>query len=276
MSTLSRRLFLSLAPAFGLAFVPRSASAVQSVPASPPVSAAPAEGVDDPFPTQPPTLVKEVVGVSHRNFARVRELVERQPSLARATWDWGFGDWESALDAASHVGNREIAEFLMSHGARPTIFTAAMLGQLEVVRALVAGLPGIQRSTGPHGLTLLHHAKAGGTPAAEVTRYLESLGDADPRPALVALNDAETAMLVGTYTFGNGPRDRVEIALDRGQLSFERPGGTRLRLFHLGSYAFFPSGAPAVRIRFEVVEGRSTILSIHDPDLVLTARRVNG
>lgn len=274
MSTLSRRLFLALTPTFGLAFLPRS-SALQSAPASLPMPAASRDGVDDPFPTQSPVLVKEMVGVSHRNLDRVRELVERQPSLARATWDWGFGDWESALDAASHVGNREIAEFLISHGARPTIFTAAMLGQLEAVRALVAALPGIQRGTGPHGLTLLHHAKAGGAPATEVTRYLESLGDADPRPALVELNDAETAMLVGTYAFGNGPRDRVEIALDRAQLSFERPGGTRLRLFHLGSYAFFPSGAPAVRIRFEVVEGRSTALAVHDPDLVLTARRAN-
>ena len=58
-------------------------------------------------PRQDPAVVREVVGVSHRDLARVRELVERQPALANATIDWGFGDWESALGAASHVGRRD-------------------------------------------------------------------------------------------------------------------------------------------------------------------------
>ena len=77
-----------------------------------------------------------MVGVSHGNVARVKELVGRQPALAKVSFDWGFGDWESCIDAASHVGNRDIAEFLIANGARPTIFTAAMLGQLDVVKAL--------------------------------------------------------------------------------------------------------------------------------------------
>ena len=60
--------------------------------------------------------------MSHNDIKRVRELVERQPALARASLDWGFGDWETAIDAASHVGRRDIAEFLIANGARPTIF----------------------------------------------------------------------------------------------------------------------------------------------------------
>jgi hypothetical protein len=44
----------------------------------------------------------------------------------RAAWDWGFGDWEDALGACSHTGNREIAGYLIER-ARPTIFSAAML-----------------------------------------------------------------------------------------------------------------------------------------------------
>jgi hypothetical protein len=214
-----------------------------------------------------------MVGVSHGNLARVRELVERRPSLARATWDWGFGDWESALDAASHVGNREIAEYLISHGARPTLFTAAMLGWSKIVSSFIAASPGIQRSTGPHGLTLMHHARAGGAPSAEVVRYLESIGDADLQPELAPLTEAEMTVLSGTYSFGTGPRDRVEIVIDRARLSFERPGGTRRVMFHVGSYAFFPAGAPAVRIRFDVVDGKAAALTVHDPDIVLVARR---
>jgi hypothetical protein len=60
------------------------------------------------FPTQAPELVQEMVVVAHGNITRVKELVSNQPTLAKATWDWGFGDWETALGAASHVGNREI------------------------------------------------------------------------------------------------------------------------------------------------------------------------
>lgn len=33
------------------------------------------------------------------------------------------------------------------------------------------------------------------------------------------------------------------------------------------------AGAPAVRIRFAWVEGRVRSLAVHDPDVVLTARR---
>ena len=115
--------------------------------------------VYDVFPSQDRALVRETVTVSHGNFGRVRELVEASPALAKANWDWGYGDWESALGAASHMGNRDIAKFLIEHGARPNIFSAAMLGQLDVVKSFVAASPGVQRTHGPHGITLLSHAE---------------------------------------------------------------------------------------------------------------------
>ncbi|HET9832903.1 MAG TPA: hypothetical protein VFP91_14370 [Vicinamibacterales bacterium] len=42
----------------------------------------------------------------------------------------------------------------LANGARPTIFSAAMLGQLDAVKALVAANPGIQRTKGPRGRRL--------------------------------------------------------------------------------------------------------------------------
>lgn len=93
------------------------------------------------WPTQPPELALEMVGASHGNIARVEELLAQHSTLANAAWDWGFGDWETALGAASHVGNREIALLLLSHGARPNLFSAAMLGQLGVVKAFVQASP---------------------------------------------------------------------------------------------------------------------------------------
>lgn len=227
------------------------------------------------FPAQDPAAVREVVTVSHANLERVRELVEARPALARAAWDWGFGDWETALGAASHTGQRAIAELLLSHGARPTIFSAAMLGQLSVVRAFVEATPGIQRTKGPHGITLLSHARAGGAPAAQVVSYLESIDGADDRPALAPLPSAERDALVGTYAFGPGSSESFAIDVSRDQLGILRPGGTRRVLFHLGDLVFFPTGAEAVRVEFAGSAGRASSLTVRDGSVAMTARRID-
>jgi len=232
----------------------------------------PGAGGLDAFPSHPPDMVKEMVGVSHGNFKRVQELVEARPALARAAIDWGFGDWEDALGAASHVGNRPIAEYLIAHGARPTIFSATMLGQLDVVKAFVAAQPGIQRIPGPHSIPLLAHAKAGGAAAAPVVQYLESLGDAGAPPS-APISDDERASLAGTYVFGSGANDRIEITFDKGALMFLRKGASARGLTHVGDRAFHPSGAAAVRIRFATAGPRGMTLTVHDPDLLVTARR---
>ncbi len=118
-------------------------------------------------------LVKEFVGAAHSKLDRTKEMLAERPTLLNATWDWGGGDFETGLGGAAHMGNREIALFLIGQGARTDIFSAAMLGQLEVVKALVKAFPGIERSLGPHKIPLLAHAKRGG--AEEVVGYLESL-----------------------------------------------------------------------------------------------------
>ena len=227
--------------------------------------------VVESFPTQPVELVRETVMVAHGNIKRLRELVDAHPSLAKAAYDWGFGDWEDALGAASHVGNREIAEYLISKGARPTLYSAAMLGQLDVVKAFVAAQPGCQRIPGPHSIPLLAHAKNGGAAAEPVLRYLESLGDAGA-PAAAPITAEELAVLEGTYVFGSGPRDSVEIAVTRGQLMFTRKGTTSRGLVHVEGLAFHPAGASAVRIRF-VLEKPLATLTVHDPEPVIVARR---
>jgi hypothetical protein len=274
MTPWTRRTFLLTAPLSVIPIGRGEAAAGQATAgqAAGPVRAA-ASGVPDVFPTTDPDVAREVVGVSHGNLARLKELVDARPALARASWDWGFGDWESALGAASHMGNREIAAYLLSKGARPSIFSAAMLGQLDVVKAFVTASPGIQRTPGPHGITLLAHAKAGGAVSASVVAYLESVGDADLRPTLVPLSDDEVGRLVGAYTFGPGAADRLVIESGRNGLTLKRGVGVGRNLHHLGSFEFFPAGASAVRVRFEVAEGPARALSVFDPDLVVTARR---
>lgn len=228
--------------------------------------------VSDGFPSQPPELVREMVIVAHFDLKRVKELVEARPSLASAAWDWGFGDWETPIDAASHVGNRPIAEFLIANGARPTIYTAAMMGQLGIVKQWIEAAPGVQRNRGPHGITLLAHAKFGGAPASQVYDYLQSLGDADPRYVDLPVAEAEAARITGEYSFGAAPGDRLIVArTPKGALTIQHPGTFERSLFHQGSLVFLPAGAEAVRIRFETDRDRARALLVEDGALVVRA-----
>jgi hypothetical protein len=121
-------------------------------------------------------LVKEFVGKCHGDLARTKELLTQQPALLNACWDWGGGDFETGLEGAGHMGNREIAQYLLDNGARMNIFCAAMLGKMDVVKALLTAYPNLKSSKGPHGLQLLHHAKRGGEQAKEMLDYLQSIG----------------------------------------------------------------------------------------------------
>jgi hypothetical protein len=155
------------------------------------------------------------------------------------------------------------------------------------VKGLITAAPGIQRTRGPHGITLLAHARFGGEKAVEVLRYLESLGDADPAYTPAALADAERAALAGVYTFGSGPNDQFEVTLKdnaaspteeamsfrKGAPMIVRRGGTPRGLIHVGSLQFHPVGADAVRIGFEIADGRAMSLVVRDADLTVTARR---
>ena len=123
------------------------------------------------------TLVQEFVGNAHGNFERVKELLTQEPALINATWDWGGGDFETALGAASHMGNKQIAKYLLEHGARLDIFAAAMLGKLDLVKAALEAYPEMVNTPGPHGIPLVTHAEAGGADAKAVLDYINSLED---------------------------------------------------------------------------------------------------
>lgn len=267
--SLSRRSFFSITTGLSMLGIPALASKAWGQ-APPPYAIT----GGDAFPQQDPSLVKEAVGASHGNVARIRELVEKQPAIACASIDWGFGDWETCIDAASHVGNKPIADFLLSHGARPTIFSAAMLGQLDAVKAFVAARPGIQKTYGPHGITLMSHAKAGGPDAAAVVQYLTAIGDADTPLPTQPLAPADRDALVGKYAYGPGPRDFFTIDVQQDRLGIDRPNSPARRLLlHTGNLVFFPSGVPTAKIAFARENGTITRLTVADPDLMVSARR---
>ncbi len=233
--------------------------------------------IDDPsgsFPAQDPALVRSVVGGSHGNFELVEELVTAYPELAKASIDWGFGDWESALGAAAHTGRREIAQLLLANGARPNLFSAAMLGQFEVVKATVEASPGIQRTLGPHGITLLAHARFGGEPAAQVHEYLEGLGDADNGPRSAPLPAGTSAPdFLGMYRYGPADDERLEVTDRDGTLFLGRVDYVARGLTHLGQLEFFPAGAPSVRIAFQPLGATPLRVRVTAGAIDITARR---
>ena len=276
--SLSRRSFFSITSGLSALGIGAFATRAWGQAAPLPTYAAAAADV---FPQQDPLVVNEAVRVSHFNLARIRELVERQPALARASWDWGFGDWETCIDAAAHVGNKPIADLLLTNGARPTIFSAAMMGQLDTVKAFVAARPGIQRTLGPHGITLMSHAKAGGPDAAAVVQYLAALGDSDTATPTQPLEPADRDALAGKYVYGPGPRDHFVIDVQpdrpsgRDQLGIDRPNGPARRLLmHTGNLVFFPSGVPSAKIAFAKQGSKIAQLTLADPNVMLTAKRV--
>ncbi len=98
-------------------------------------------------------VIDEFVGVSHGNFARVKELLEQYPALVHAQATWG----ETPLGAAAQTGQREIAEYLLSRGAALDICTAAMLGMTDQVAAMLQADPGQAHALGAHDIPVIYY-----------------------------------------------------------------------------------------------------------------------
>lgn len=222
------------------------------------------------FPSTDPSLARSMVGASHGNTARVEELLKQDRSLAIASTDWGFGDWETAVGAASHVGRRDLIELLIAHGARPNLFTLATLDRVDAVRAVCEGVPGIERTRGPHGITLMDHARAGRSERTQ--EYLASLGSADTaEPGTTDPFEGQTSFH-GTYS-GSG----VTVTIGdhpRGWLAVVREGGGAHVLRRLGETEFSPTGAPHVRVEFTRRGGAVSGLRIRGGALTVDASRV--
>jgi hypothetical protein len=157
-------------------------------PSGPASSATPesADNVPD-FPEHHPQFdrarVKRFVIAGHANLPAVKAMLAEEPNLINGAIDWGNGDFETALGGASHMGRRDIAEYLLEHNARMDIFAATMLGQIDIVKAAVAAFPNIVNVPGPHGIPLIVHAEKGGAAAQAVLEFLRPLASQPmPRP----------------------------------------------------------------------------------------------
>jgi len=104
-------------------------------------------------------LIQEFVIAAHNDFEKVQEMLEQNPGLLNTSDAQGK---ETALAAASHVGETEIVEYLLSKGAPLTICTAAMMGMTDRVAAFLDADPALAQTPGSHGLSAMVHAAIGG------------------------------------------------------------------------------------------------------------------
>ncbi len=127
-------------------------------------------------------MVQDFVIYAHSDLAMTKRLLEKEPGLLNATMDWGKGDWETGLGGAAHMGRRDIVAFLLERGARIDLFCAAMMGQLDAVKAFLTLQPKLIDARGPHGFSLHFHAQVGGKEAEKVLDYLQSVKKVELKP----------------------------------------------------------------------------------------------
>jgi uncharacterized protein len=116
----------------------------------------------DPTTEPSPELVEEFVIAAHGDLDKVRAMHAQHPALLNIPWA-KFD--ETALQAASHMGRRAIAEYLLAAGAPLNICAAAMLGQVAQVAAFLAADPQLANAHGAHGISIMFHAALSGEPA---------------------------------------------------------------------------------------------------------------
>jgi ankyrin repeat protein len=109
-----------------------------------------------------PEIIREFVIASHFNFDKVRAMLAERPTLLTAQHQWGENDYEDGLGAASHVGNRPIAEFFLDQGVPLTICAAAVLGRTADVAKFIEADSAQANAQGAHRIPILFHAALSG------------------------------------------------------------------------------------------------------------------
>lgn len=114
------------------------------------------EALTDPLDQK---LVSQFVGNAHGNLPVVKEMLRDNPALLNAVWEQ-FD--ETALQAATQTGARDVAEYLISQGAPLEITTAAMLGDEKRVEEFLRSDASLANARGSHGLPVMYHAAMSG------------------------------------------------------------------------------------------------------------------
>jgi hypothetical protein len=105
---ITRKRFLLVAAMGGAgAFLAFQKNGQAQTPSLPPG----APSVPQKLPPLDKELVKDFVIKGHFDLAGTKALLEKEPGLLNSCWDWGGGDFETALEGAGHMGNKTLPTF---------------------------------------------------------------------------------------------------------------------------------------------------------------------
>ena len=164
--------------------------------------------------------VPEIVLQAHFDLAAVKRLVEGEGADLEARGP----DGETPLQAASHMGRKDIAEYLLARGARLDPYGAALLGGRADLAAFLQEDPELLRRPGVHhAFPVLFMAITGGH--VELSRWLIEQGAPVP----------ERSPLIHAAA-GSGRVELVRMLVERG--ATPRMGGFKGRSpLHLAARA---------------------------------------
>ncbi len=172
-------------------------------------------------------IINEFIGAAHGDFKRVQALLEQYPSLINANASWT----ETAIQAAAQMGNAEIAEYLLAHGAPLDICTAAMLGMHSKVSELLAAEPAQAFARGAHGIPVLYFPVIRGY--REIAELLlahgsDVNGEAGTTPLQGAVMFGQAGMLKWLLAHGANPQVKdyegktpLERAVEKGNAEIQ-------------------------------------------------------
>jgi ankyrin repeat protein len=148
------------------------------------------------------SVVEELVGNAHGNLARVRELLDVHPAALNLKAPWN----ETAIEAATQMGDKPIIELLIARGAPVDFFTACVLGRMDDVKAELEADPSRVNARGVHDLPALYFAAIGGD-LAIAKRLLEAGANVNAK--------AESAAPIHGAVMG-GSAEMVRLLLEQG------------------------------------------------------------
>lgn len=134
--------------------------------------------------------INNFVIAAHHDLAQVKKSLAEQPDLLNENADWV----ETPIQAAAHMANRDIMDYLLAEGAPLDICTAAVLGRADDVRAMLADDPGLAEATGAHNIPVMYFAAIVGN--EDIAQILLDAGAAINSP------DGSNSPLHGAAIFG--------------------------------------------------------------------------
>ncbi len=160
--------------------------------------------------------INAFVIASHYDLPKVQQLLSEQPALLNENAEW----IETPVQAAAHVGRRDIVEFLLEHGAPLDICTASMLGRFEDVQAMLTDDPDMIDDVGAHNIPLMYYSVIAGR--ADIAQYLFDKG------AAINSDDNTNSALHGAALYAQTEMARWLLDNDANPYAIDHEGKTAL------------------------------------------------